>query len=158
MSFIEKMAASVKAEKNIPVVTSNGGSDYSFGVVNSGYNGKRLTFSKALAKKLQLEDNVCLFPMKDDGTLMVAKEFPGIPADYISSGILKGEERKTCYSAGLVQMIVECFGLDYSGGRTSMSFSTISFDTCDGVVIAQINMAKGTAPASDHTVISDDTE
>lgn len=152
MSFIEKMAASVKAEKNIPVVTSSGGNDYSFGVVNSGYNGKRLTFSKALVKKLQLEGEVRLFPMRDDGALMVAKEFPGIPADYISCGILKGEERKTCYSAGLVQMIVESFGLDYSGGRTSISFSNITFETCDGVVIAQVDMSKGTVPVQNQVV------
>ena len=55
-----------------PVVTH--ANIYSLGVVNSEGNGKRIVFSKALARKLQLEDSVDIVPLKDKGVVLVAKE------------------------------------------------------------------------------------
>ena len=131
---------------DIPVVKSNGGGNkFSFGVVNSKNNGKRLSFSKALAKELTLDDAVYLIPIPSEGVLMVAKKLPFVRA---SVGTLKGDDKKICYGADLVELVTKCFGLDFSK-RTSMSFTDIEFDEKDGIKIALIDMSSAKASVSD---------
>ena len=129
------------AEENdeVPVIKSAGGSKkYSFGVVNSKNNGKRLSFSKALAKELDLEEKFNIMPLSSKGVLMVAKK---LPFGRVSVGTLKGDEKKICYGADLVELVTGCFGLDFAE-RTSMSFSDIEFNEKDGVKVALIDMTK----------------
>ena len=56
---------------SLPTITSisHGSSKFSFGVVNSKKNGKRLSFSKALVAKLELTDKTYITPVKEDGVI-----------------------------------------------------------------------------------------
>lgn len=133
---LDDLLTKINEDTNIPVITATGGSNsYSFGVVNN-INGKRLTFSKALTKVLELGEDVVFAPSPEDGILMVAKE---LPSGRASTGKLKGGDKKTCYRAELVKLIVECFNLDYSD-RTSLSFNNIKIDERDDIKIALIDM------------------
>lgn len=136
-----------KTTDRTPVVATSTG-QYSFGIVNSRHNGKRLTFSKALVKKLGLEDEVQFFPMPEDHVLFVGKT---LALNGVSVGTLSGDEnRKICYSGPIVAEITNAFGLDFSN-KTSTSFADMSFKEIDGVTIAAISVydkpSKG-APAS----------
>ena len=118
-----------------PVITH--ASIYSLGVVNSEGNGKRIVFSKALARKLQLEDSVDIVPLKDKGVVLVAKELSSKKAIQCK---LSGKDRKICYSAGLVQLLIETFKLDYSE-HVSRSFREVEFDERGGTLLAAIKLA-----------------
>ena len=54
---------------NAPTITANTNGDYSFGIVNSESNGKRVSISKSLSIKLELTDNLAILPMIDDGVV-----------------------------------------------------------------------------------------
>ena len=122
---------------NAPTITANTNGDYSFGIVNSESNGKRVSISKSLSIKLELTDNLAILPMIDDGVVLLAKELPFPATSRVS---IRGKEKKIAYSASLVHLLTEAFGLDYSA-RTSMSFSDIDFDTIDKVIENVITVA-----------------
>ena len=119
-----------------PVVTH--ANIYSLGVVNSEGNGKRIVFSKALARKLQLEDSVDIVPLKDKGVVLVAKELSSKKAIQCK---LSGKDRKICYSAGLVQLLIETFEVDY-GEHVSRSFRDVEFDERGDLPIAAIKISE----------------
>ena len=121
---------------NVPQVQAFS-SDYSFGVVNSK-NGKRLTFSKALSKKLGLTETVDILPIIEEGILLVSAD---LPFEAASTGTVNKDERKICYGAALVALVTESFKLDFTG-KTSMSFSDISIEDYEGQPFAFINIGK----------------
>lgn len=98
---------------------------YSFGIVNSKNNGKRLTLSKALSKKLDIKDDIAFLPMPDDGVLLISSQ---LPLSVAINATCKGEDKKIVYSATLVQHLTSAFKLDFSN-RTSVAFSDIKFET-----------------------------
>ncbi len=120
----------------IKVVNGGGSNAVSLSIVNSDSNGKRLTTSKELTKKLNLTDTLYVVPNVEDNELYLSS----VPMmDISSSGKLSGNDKKVCYSAGLVSLIVETFRLDYTG-KTSMSFNNISFDELDEAPVAVVKI------------------
>lgn len=144
MAFLDKsMLFEAANSSDIPQVTSTGGGGkYSISVVNSDGNGKRITLSKALIQRLGLEGSVSLLPLKDHGVLMLAKELPFARASTIQ---LNSKDGRIAYNADAVHLVVTTFALDYSNGRTSLSFNDIEFMEEDGMEIAVVHMPTPTA-------------
>lgn len=135
-----RMSTIAKAQKvSLPSITSTSGGSgiYSFGIVNSKNNGKRLSFSKALAEKLELDAEAYITPIVEDGEILVmaSKMF-----DSSFECGLRGEDKKLSYRAGVVEALVELFRLDF-GKHVSMSFSKIDFFQHEGVTVAAIQLA-----------------
>ena len=141
LDFSKAMAQAAADNRNTSIAASATGG-LSFGVVNSQQNGKRLSFSKALVSALELEDTVQLLPAAGDAVLFVAKT---LPSEVSFPGKLSGEGKKICYSGPLVALITDAFRLDYTGGRTSHSFSHIEFEDMGGVKVAAIHIPVGQA-------------
>lgn len=135
---------------DIQQVTGSGSGKYSVSVVNSDGNGKRITLSKSLVEELGLDGHVSLIPLKHERVLMLAKTLPFPRASNIE---LTSKDKRTAYHAEAVKLIVTAFNLNYSGGKTSMSFSDINFTERDGVVIAVV-----TIPASAMLLTADAQE
>lgn len=136
---VKDLLQKAKVIENAPkAVKSNheGNSKPAFGVIFSK-NGKRLSFTKGLAEALNLNDTVEIFPLVDEGILLISANL-GI--EDASSGKICGEGKKISYSAPLVEMVVTAFSLDYSG-CSSKSFDEISFEEIDGVKVAAVKIA-----------------
>ena len=110
----------------------------SVGIVNSQNNGKRLTFSKALAEALDLKDEVVILPVLTEGVMLISKTLRF--NDKIVCK-LNGDGKKVAYAAGLVQQLTECFGLDFSE-HVSCTFTDIMIEDLDGVPVAVVAMPK----------------
>ena len=122
---------------SLPTITSisHGSSKFSFGIVNSKRNGKRLSFSKALVAKLELEDTVYITPVKEDGVIILAgtRLFESYECN------LRGDDKKLSYNSGVVETLTELFGLDFSQ-HVSKSFTKIDFDEHEGVPVAIVSL------------------
>lgn len=128
-------AALAKAQAaTLPKVVAASGT-YSFGIVNNK-NGKRLTFSKALANRLALDDHVEMLVSKEDNVLFVAKELPG---DNTLEGDLRGDDKKICYSGPLAKLLSDVFGLNFST-KTSMAFYDMDFQMVGNHEVAAIHI------------------
>lgn len=138
IDFAKALAQAAAVNKNITIVTASVGG-YSFGVVNSKNNGKRLSFSKALVAALDLEDTVELLPAAADGVLFVAKK---LPTEVSFEGKLSGDGKKLCYSGSLVALVTESFKLDFSE-KTSMSFAHVEIQDVDSTKVAAIHIPVG---------------
>ena len=133
---------------NIPKVknqTYAGNGKYSLGIVNSEGNGKRVSFSKALTAKLELTDTVYIVPLPDEGVLLISKEKLHSDATY---GKLSGNDKKYCYSAGMVALLIESFKLDFEG-HTSKAFGNIEIDDSDDIVYAVVTLSKPLSESGD---------
>lgn len=127
------------SKSETPVIKSTASNGrYSFSVVNSESNGKRISISKALAEALDLEDSVSLLPIQEEGLLMLSKKPLSAKA---SSGRLKERGKKLCYNASLVRLITDAFRLDFSN-HVSLSFSDISIEDHEGEPVAVVVMQK----------------
>ena len=129
--FAAAQAATVQS------VTGTASGKYSVSVVNSNGNGKRITLSKALVEKLELDGSVSFIPLKEERVILMAKELPFPSASTIE---LTSGDKRIAYNADAVKLLVDEFDLDYSGGRTSMSFNHIDFNVHDGITIATIEI------------------
>ena len=130
---------------SLPTITSisHGSSKFSFGIVNSKRNGKRLSFSKALVAKLELEDTVYITPVKEDGVIILA----GTRLFDCYSCDLRGDDKKISYSSGVVEALTEIFGLTF-GKHVSMSFNSIEFDEHEGVPVAIVTLSSSASTVS----------
>ena len=128
-------------------VVSGGNSKYSFGIVNSANNGKRLSFSKTLAKDVELTDTVYILPSVASGEIFVTNS----PiSGKCSKASLSGVDKKLCYSTPLVKLIIETFGIDF-GGHTSMAFSDITIEELNDVKVARIRVDQDAPAAQPQT-------
>ena len=128
-----------KAAQNTlkPQVTA-GNSTYSVGIVNSKYNGKRVSLSKALSSKLELSDTAAFMPIAEDRVLLIGKSLSFCEPIV---GKLSGGDKKFCYNSGLVLTLTEEFGLDFSS-CTSKSYSKIQIQKDEsGEMIAIVSIA-----------------
>ena len=136
---IKELLNKAKTAENVPVAiksTSSGSSKPSFGIVYSSDNGKRLSFSKALVKRLGLEDTVSILPIIEDGIVLIGKEFD---SDNASVGRLSKEGKKYCYNAAIVKMLIDAFELDFSS-HVSRSYDDISFEYVDDKMVAAVKI------------------
>ena len=122
---------------DIQQVSGNGSGKYSVSVVNSDGNGKRITLSKSLVEELGLDGHISLIPLKQERVLMLAKTLPFPRASNIE---LTSKDKRTAYHAEAVKLIVTAFNLNYSGGKTSMSFSDITFTEHNGISVAIVTI------------------
>ena len=120
----------------IQVVTGGGSNAISMSIVNSNGNGKRIAFSKKLSEELALADTIYMVPNIEDDELILSSV---AIEDISSSGKLSGTEKKICYSAALVNMLVELFKLEYAG-KTSKSFNNIRFEQYNDTQMAIVKM------------------
>ena len=116
------------------VRTSHG--KYSVGIVCSEKNGKRVTLTSALAKRLKLDDKVFVTAYIDDGFIMFS---PSALNGYSLEVHLMGTDKKIAYNAGLVHFLIDNFNLDYSS-CVSKSFSDIVFNEDIDNPIAVLNL------------------
>lgn len=119
-------------------VSATGSGKYSVSVVNSDGNGKRMTLSKALLEKLELEGYVCMLPLAEENILLLAKDMPFPSASKIE--LTSKKDPRIIYNADAVELLVKTFNLDYSNGRTSLSFRQIEFEEHEGVTYAAVTM------------------
>ena len=125
-----------KANNNsCPVVVSIGANKYSVSIVNN-INGKRVTISKALSSALSLEHTAYFLPVEETSQLLISAAPIG---DRSSPSSLSGIDKKISYNAALVQMLTNCFKLDFSD-KTSRSFNDIYIDNSTGTPVAVVNM------------------
>ena len=101
-------------------------------------NGKRISFSKMLSIKLDLQDSVDIVELEDEGMILISKN---LPYDFKSTYSLRGDDRKIIYSSELVEVLTEIFNLDF-GTKVSRSFTDITINTDDNTVIAAITLVK----------------
>ena len=128
---------------NKPVASRGGSSSYSFGIVNSEGNGKRISLSKALAEKLDVHDlennsHVYVAISEEDRVVIISK------SEVLSHGynckLSKSGEKRISYNADIVHGITDAFSLPFNT-RTSMSFSNIEFDKApDGTDVAYVHL------------------
>ena len=116
---------------NIRTVAGSVGK-YSLGIVNSPHNGKRISFSKALAYELGLADTVTVMPHATARKLVIGRTLP-FPNAVL--GKLSGEGKKICYRASIVEMLTKTFDIDFTE-HVSRTFGDIEFDKCNGVPVA----------------------
>lgn len=119
---------------------TGGAGKYSFGIINSHSNGKRITLSKALGQALMLDDTAEFILIPEDGVLMVSKAFPSGLAEPQK---LNGDprERRICYNADLVKGLTDTFKIDFSE-HVSRSFFEITIEDHGGTAVAVIDMSK----------------
>lgn len=126
------------AATNIPQVYNEGARHHSLGIVNSEGNGKRITLSKKLIARLELEENFQLLPIPSEGVALIAQK---LPSNQASTARLSSKGRGVCYSAGLVQLLTQLFKLDFSE-HVSRTFTDITFDEIDGMPVAIVRFTK----------------
>ena len=115
----------------------SGNNRMSFGIVNSAGNGKRLSFSSALAEALKLEKTVAIVPMPKKDLLIIGVK---VPNDKPMVGNLSDSgSKKLCYNASAVLAITEMFGLSFDR-HTSQSFDEIEIEEYNGTPIAIIHI------------------
>ena len=125
-----------KANNNTnTIVVSTGATKYSLGIVNN-INGKRISISKALSTALALNDTACFLPVEEENQLLISAAPIG---DRSSLSSLSGADKKISYNAALVQMLTNCFKLDFSD-KTSSSFNDIYIDNSTGTPVAVVSM------------------
>ena len=124
-------------------VSATGSSKYSVSVVNSDGNGKRVTLSKALIEKLELEGSVYMLPLANEGVLLLAKAMAFPSASEI---VLNSKDQRISYNADAVKLLVDTFGLDYSK-CTSKAFNQIEFESHEDITFAVVTMSAGNADA-----------
>lgn len=114
---------------------SNTTSAYSVSIVNSS-NGKRISFSKSLCQKLEVNNEIYLLPYVDRGVIIIS----GVKfSDAAQPCRVTGTEKKTCYNAELVKKLSEYFKLDFTG-ITSKSFSDITVEMFDENSVATVKL------------------
>lgn len=138
MAAFRKELEALQVEK----VVSSG--KFSFGIVNSTGNGKRITINKSLSEKLELTDTVSVLPHSDKNVLVIGKSLPFDSASVVK---INGQDKKTCYSAGIVKLIAKSFNIDFSK-HVSRSFTNIDIDEIDGIPVAIIDMSKVSGDAA----------
>ena len=118
----------------LPTIKAGNGK-YSFGIVNSKNNGKRVTISKALAQALDLEDTAMFMPSREARKLVIGK---ALPFPHAITGKLRETNKMTCYLTSLVTLLTEMYDLDFSK-HVSCTFSEIDLDTINGVTVAIVS-------------------
>ena len=160
MTNINNFNAAVRGKKATPITPSarTGRSKFSVTIVCSERNGKRVTFTSALAARLKLGNMIYVTAYADDGFIVLG----ATPFNESSSAFsLSGDDMKIAYSSGLVHFLIETFHLEY-GDHVSKSFGDISFNDNPDAPMAMLKFSMPSMPvesevATDDTNINGDT-
>ncbi len=145
MYNISDLISKISAEDAAPVINATGAGKYSFGIVNSEGNGKRITLSKALSSDLGLTDHLELLPYPKDGILIIGAN---LNSEFASSCTLRGKEKKIGYAAPIVHLLTQLYAIDFSS-HVSKSFSDVTLDSHNGEKVAVITMCAASAVSED---------
>lgn len=126
MTTINNFNSAVSGKTATPITPSTHTSSgkYSVGIVCSESNGKRVTFTAALASHLKLGNVVYITAYAEDGFIVIG----ATPYNNLSSSYkLSGKDKKIAYASDLVHYLIDNFHLDYST-CVSRSFGNIIFN------------------------------
>lgn len=126
-------------------VSHGGGNVLSFGIVCSASNGKRLSFSKALADHLALDDTAYITPLVEEGLILITGK-PVFNNAYECG--LRGSDKKLSYRANVVNALIDSFSLDF-GTHVSRAFNKIEIFEHNGVPVASIQLTEPANTESD---------
>ena len=103
---------SSKKATAIPSTARRSRGKYSFGIVCSERNGKRITLTASLSQALRLDDTLFITAYADDSIIILS---PAAINECSLETNLKGDDGKISYNAGLVHFLINTFKLDYQG-------------------------------------------
>lgn len=107
--------------------THGGSSVYSFGIVNSEGNGKRLSLSKAMVTKLGIENAETVYvAVSEVDNSVIISESASLDHGH-KCNVKKSGEKRILYAAGAVKDIVDTFKIPFDG-KTSRSYNHMEFD------------------------------
>ena len=137
---INELFEEIKTNEFAPDVASakKAGNDIlSFGMVNTGGSGKKVSLSRGLCKRLNL-DNIAFFSvLPERGIVVIGKDLPGNKT--YQCNFSADSARKTCYNASLVNAITFAFKIDFSE-HVSKTFYKIDIQENDGTAVAIVKM------------------
>ena len=148
-SFVQRMKEMDSV--SIPSLSYEGNGIPSLSIVY-GKNGKRITISKTLARRLNITGEAFVFPIVEDSVLLFAKNMPedkGIKLKF------KGDDKKVSYNSGAIEYFVKEFKLDYSD-VSSKAFNKITFEQDGDIEYAIVSMIDP-KPENDEEKSSDNS-
>ena len=124
-------------DPDVAFVKKAGNDILSFGMVNTGGSGKKVSLSRGLCKRLNL-DNIAFFSvLPERGIVVIGKDLPGNKT--FQCNFSADSARKTCYNASLVNAITLAFKIDFSE-HVSKTFYKIDIQENDGTAVAIVKM------------------
>jgi hypothetical protein len=113
-----------KTATTIPQAARSSRGKYSLGIVCSEKNGKRITLTASLAKALKLNDVLYITAYADDSIIILSSSAIN---EHSVETMLKGDDGKISYNAGLVHFLINTFTLNYQN-TVSKAFHDFSFN------------------------------
>lgn len=102
----------------------SGNGKYSFGIVCSEQNGKRVSLTTSLASKLNIDDEMFITSYASKGFIVIS---PKKLNDKSVMYTVKGADKKIAYNSSLVHYLIDTFNLNFEG-HVSRSFDNIEFN------------------------------
>lgn len=124
-------------DPDIASVKKAGNDVLSFGMVNTGGSGKKVSLSRGLCRKLNIENTAFFSVLPERGIVVIGKDLPGNKT--FQCHFSADSARKTCYSASLVNAITSAFKIDFSE-HVSRTFYKIDIQESDDTTIAIVKM------------------
>ena len=121
---------------------------FSFRIVRSECNGKRITVNKTLKSALGLSESFMLTANEQERKIFIGKS---LPVQNCVECKFSQHASDTCYKSSVADTLVDMFKLDYNG-RVSRTFSDIEIVDHDGIIFAVINIPEADAKASSSEV------
>ena len=130
------------AKTEIPVQAGHGGgsSKMSFGIVHSLTNGKRISFSKLLAQKLELDKCAYIALAPEAGYILISNRPPFENSIECSFSRAENDGKKISYCSAAVHAITDAFALNFKQ-HVSVSYDDIEVDKLeDGTPVAMVKV------------------
>ena len=102
----------------------SGNGKYSFGIVCSEQNGKRVSLTASLASKLNIDSEMFITSYARNGFIVLSSSKLN---EQSVKYTVKGKDKKIAYNASLVHYLIDNFHLNFEG-HVSRSFDNIEFN------------------------------
>lgn len=102
----------------------SGNGKYSFGIVCSEQNGKRISITASLASRLNIDSEMFITSYASNGFIVLSSSKLN---EQSVKYTVKGKEKKITYNASLVHYLIDTFNLNFEG-HVSKSFDNIEFN------------------------------
>ena len=117
---------------NTGIIKRGGGSKISISIINSEKNGKRMIFSKKLLEELGNPLEIQFVLSTTESCLFIGENL--LPDE--NKYAFTKEGFNVLYCGAIIPKIVTTFGLDYSNGKTSLTFNNIEIEEMGGSPVA----------------------
>jgi hypothetical protein len=120
-------------------------------IVKTNKFGKRISFANEVHEAIGSPDSVQI-AVNDDG-IVIGETLPGSTSSF---KLRKSGKKPVIYAAGLVDELAELFDLDFSNGKSSLSFHEVEYIDLDGQTVAFMPLRQADAeqeqdvPAEDN--------